>query len=145
MKIKDCLSFIWLCLALVAATAEAQNVRVRIIVPTIEITRVDAANSTSTNFNSFVMDRNPEADRPNFVINDGEKVDLMFKAQRSTSCQVDNPADNEPAIGITLESNFSIGPEHPWYPAKGKTTTIKFGCVDRDMKTVEATVNISRR
>jgi len=130
-------------LGMVAVSAEAQQTKIQVVVPVIEITRTNTPASTS--YNSFIIDHNPSAARPNFEVSSGEKVDIFFKASRATACQVDNPADNEPATGITLESNFSIGPQHGWYPAMGKTSTIKFSCIDRFMKSTEAVVTISRR
>ena len=136
------LIFAIILIPLIAERAEAQT-KIQVAVPVIEVTLTNA--STSTSYNSFIMDHNSSAARPNFEVNSGEKVDLFFKASRATACQVDNPADNEPATGITLESNFSIDPNHRWYPAPGKTTTIKFGCIDRFMKSTETVVTIYRR
>lgn len=163
MKIVDYLRIVGFCVALIAApliqilpvavilgmiatSAEAQaQTRVRVVpnAPTIEIQTKqspDLVNSTTSYLNIGTGENTPS-----FQLANGQVANFKFIARNATACSVGKLDDGNDSTGITLESNFSIGPEHRWYPAPGKTSVIYFSCIDRNMNVTAAKVNLSRR
>ncbi len=144
MSIRIILAFIALSFLSCVLMAQGQaRVRVLPAAPTIEIQTKQSTDLGNVS-TSYLTDNRGE-NTPNFQLTTGQTANFKFVARNATACQVGKLDDGEDSVGTSLESNFSIGPEHRWYPALGKTSVIYFSCIDSNMNVTAAKVNISRR